>query len=274
MGFKAGEELEAKAKLEACINEIRVWMKANFLKLNDSKTEFLILGSASQLRDVTTSSVRIGDSQIQSSKSARNIGAIFDSSLTMKEHVRAICRACYFHVRNIGKVRKHLTQDAAKTLVHSFIASRVDHMNALLYGIPKYMLSKLQKIQNTAARIVTRTRRRDHITPVLINLHWLPVSQRIEYKVLLTTFKALHDLAPGYIADLVHRYVPPRSTRAGNLSLLTEIPAKYVTFGEKSFKFCAPKLWNKLPHDLRKIDELEVFKGELKTFLFRRAYPD
>lgn len=158
--------------------------------------------------------------------------------------------------------------------MHSFVASKVDHLNALLYGIPKYVLKKLQKIQNTAARIVTRTRHREHITPILIDLHWLPNEYRIQYKILLTTFKALHGLAPGYISDLIVRYNPSRVTRSANLSLLKEIEAENITFGECSFKFCAPNLWNKLPLQIRQLDELTTFKGELKTHLFRKAYPD
>ena len=247
------------------------WAQITF-KLNDSKTEFLIIGSKNQLKSLTNDCITIGDDVIQASPSARNIGAIFDKSMDMKEHVGSICRACYCHIRNIGKVRSNLTQDAAKTLVHSFIASKLDLMNALLYGVPKYMLAKMQKIQNTAARIVTKTKRREHITPILANLHWLPIDRRIEYKILLTTFKALHGLAPGYIRDLIVQYNPPRNMRSMNLSLLHEIPAKYVTFGERSFKFCAPKLWNKMPVNLRKIDELEAFKGETKTYLYKEAY--
>ena len=143
----------------------------------------------------------------------------------------------------------------------------------MLYGIPKYLLNKLQKIQNNAARIVTRTRRRDHVTPVLADLHWLPIEKRIEYKILLTTFKALHGLSPGYIRDLIEPYVPPRSLRSLDLCLLKKPMSRTVSYGDRSYRISAPFLWNKLPISLRQLTELDSFKTELKTHLFKQAYP-
>ena len=178
------------------------------------------------------------------------------------------------HLRNIGTVRKNLTQDATLTLIHAFIASRLDNMNALLYGIPKCLLHKLQKTQNHAARIVSRCRRRDHITPVLAHHHWLPVEKRVEYKILLTTFKALHGLAPGYISDLVRQYEPRRSLRSVDLHLLHKPGSRTNTYGDRSFTICSPHLWNMMPITLRRQHELESFKTDLKTYLYRQAYPD
>ena len=261
-------------RLEACISEIRQWMSRNFLKLNDSKTEFLIIGSRAQLQQLTTDSVRIGEEDIVATGSARNIGAMFDSSLQMKEQVGAICRSCYWHTRNIGKVRSNLTQEASFSLVHAFITSRVDHMNALLYGVSKSLLSKLQKIQNCAARIITKKKRRDHITPVLASLHWLPIDKRIDFKVLLMTFKALHGLAPRYLTDLITPYVPPRSLRSLDLSLLKKPKSRMKTFGDRSFAVASPHLWNKLPLHIRQLEDLEDFKSEVKTHLFKQAYPE
>ena len=146
-------------------------MNKNFLKLNDSKTEFLVLGSQHQLKKLKTDNITVGETSIPASQSVRNIGAIFDSNLTMKDHVLNTNRACYFQLRSIGKVRKFLTQTAAETLIHSFVASRLDQMNSLLFGIPKYLLQKLQKVQKQAARITMRTKRREHISPVLELLH-------------------------------------------------------------------------------------------------------
>ena len=124
-------------------------MRKNHLKLNDAKTEFIIIWYHTELHHLSgNDGIKIGDSIIKASPSARNIGAIFDRSLTMKDHIHAMCRACYCHIRNIGKVRSHLTKDAAITLIHAFVASKLDHMNALLYGLPRYQLYKLQTIQN------------------------------------------------------------------------------------------------------------------------------
>ena len=263
---------EAKQRMEACIEEIRQWMRKNSLKLNDAKTEFLVIGSSKHLQQLTNCTIKIGDANIEASCSARNIGAIFDAKMSMKEHVHHICRSCYIHLRNI--IRKCLTQDATITLIHAFIASRLDNMNALLYGIPKQLLHRLQKIQNHAARIVTKTRRRDHITPVLAGLHWLPVEKRVEFKILLVTFKALHGLAPGYISDLIRLYEPARSLRSLDLQFLHKPRSRTKTYGDRSFAVGSPHLWNKLPISLRQCHESESFKTDLKAYLFKQAYPE
>jgi hypothetical protein len=116
----------------------------------------------------------------------------------MVDHVNSMCRSCYVHIRNIGKIRPYLTQAATEKMVHAFISSHLDQNNALLYGLPKYLTDKLQKVQNNAARIITRTAKYDHIKPVLQSLHWLPVPARIKYKILLFTFKCIHGTAPAY----------------------------------------------------------------------------
>ena len=272
VAFKPGDELQTKERLESCISEIREWMGRNFLKLNDSKTEFVIIGSNIQRRGISTNSVRIGDQDIAASESVRNIGAMLDCQLSMKPQVSAVCRGCYYHIRNIGKVRRNLTEEASVSLVHAFITSRVDYLNALIYGVPQSLIAKLQKIQNTAARIISRKKRRDHITPILSNLHWLPVQKRIEFKILLFTFKALHGLAPGYIKDLITPYQPTRSLRSQNLSFLRKPISRTKSFGDRSFAYAAPHLWNKLPQHIRTLEDLDEFKSSVKTQLYREAY--
>lgn len=163
------------------------------------------MGSSKQLQQLTNRTIKIGEETIVASSAARNIGAVFDEKLTMKDLVLSACKSCYIHLRHIGKVRPYLTQDASIRLVHAFIASKLDQVNAILYGISKYLLGRYQKIQNNAAHIVTRRKRRDHITPILV----MSINKHVEYKILLTTFKALHGLSPGYIADLIQTYVPP-----------------------------------------------------------------
>ena len=175
---------------------------------------------------------------IEPAGSARNIGAIFDDKMSMRQHVNHISKSCYLYLRTIGRIRNCLTKAATVTLVHAFIASKLDHMNALLYGIPKLLISKLQKIQNNAARIVSRCKTRDHITPILADLHWLPVEKRVEYKILLLTFKALHGTAPGYIRDLIHPYEPRRNLRSMDLNLLKMPRSRTKTYGDKSWFKC------------------------------------
>ena len=262
----------ATSRLEACISEIRDWMKNNFLKLNDSKTEFLTFGSRHQLAKVPTLSINIGDTTVPAASSARNIGAIFDCHLSMDKQISSISQSCYLHLRNISQIRHYLSPEHTERLVCAFISSKIDHLNCLLYGLPKYKIHRLQLIQNNAARLISRTRRCESITPILISLHWLPVESRIEYKILLLTFKALNGLAPNYLSDLFISYKPPRNLRSGNMNLLKETKPCTVRFGERAFAHCAPKLWNMLPNDMRTCGTLEIFKKRLKTYLFKRTF--
>ena len=127
----------------------------------------------------------------------RNLGVILDQSLTFDDHISAICQSVHFHIRSIGKVRKLLSFDACASLIHALIGSRLDYCNSILYNLPDSKISRLQRVQNQAARILTRSPRREHITPVL-KLHWLKVRERIRYKILILTHKAFYGNAPPY----------------------------------------------------------------------------
>ena len=194
---------ESISKLENCISDIRKWMATHFLCLNDSKTEMLLIGKKHMLNKLPDFSLRIGTENIKPIDSARNIGAIFDKTMTMKQHIASISKAAWFHLKRIGQIRPYIDDISAKTLMHSFVSSRLDNFNSLLCGVPDYELNKLQRIQNAAARIITGSRKFEHITPSLIKLHWLPIKFRIEYKILLLTYKALNGLAPQYLSDLL-----------------------------------------------------------------------
>ena len=170
----------------------------------------------------------------------------------------------------------HVVRDGFKTstekLVHAFVTSRLDSCNAILYGLPDKELSKLQRIQNAAARVVTLSRKHDHITPVMRDLHWLPVRQRIIFKLMLLTFKSLCGSAPSYISELITRYQPTRSLRSASQCLLKELSAHTSTYGDRRFAVCAPRLWNGLPLHVRNSTTINQFKCRLKTYLFSQTY--
>ena len=155
--------------------------------LNDDKTEFLLVGTRKQLTKVSIDGVRVGDYNINPSPSVRNLGTWFDPHLDMDVHITKTCSSALYYLYNIRHIRKYLSRSSTETLIHAFITSRLDYCNSLLYGLPKYQLSKLQRVMNASARLVYCAPKSCHITPLLRELHWLPVCYRIEYKIILLT---------------------------------------------------------------------------------------
>ena len=255
---------EAVQNVEKCIVEIRAWMSYHWLKLNDSKTEVLVTGSKHLLSKLPDIVVKIGDDIIEPADGARNIGVQFTKHLDMTTHVNAVCKAANFHIWNISQIRKYLTRSATEQLVHAFVSTKLDYANSLLFGIPEYLVDKLQKVQNTAARVVCRLPKHCHITQVLKDLHWLPVKKRITFKMLLLTYKCLNGLAPPYLEELLKPYAPSRSLRSGTQDLLTEKRPCTKLYGDRALEVAAPKLWNQLPKDIR---QSKSFKKKLKTHL-------
>ena len=145
-----------------------------------------------------------------------------------------------YHLRNIGSIRRLLTKEATTMLIHSLITSRLDYCNIFYQGIPDKLLTKLQRVQNVAARILTCTKTYDHITPILKSLHWLPVKGRVEYKLLLTIYKTVNGRSQ-YVSTLLKKYVPGASLRSKDKSLLTVPDFRLDTFGRRSFQYAANK---------------------------------
>ncbi len=138
----------------------------------------------------------------------KNLGVILETDLSFSCHIKAVTKSAYYHLKNIARIRCFVSSQDLEKLVHAFITSRVDYCNGLLTGLPKKTIRQLQLIQNAAARILTRTRKYEHITPVLRSLHWLPVTFRTDFKVLLLVYKLLNGLGPRYIADMPTEYKP------------------------------------------------------------------
>ncbi len=147
---------------------------------------------------------------LDSSSSVRNLCVLFDSNLSFDSHVSSICKTAFVHLTNISILRPMLSLSNAEMLIHAFMTSRLDYCNALLDGCSARLINKLQMVQNAAARVLTRTRNYDHISPVMSTLHWLPIKHCIDFKILLITYKALNGLAPQYLSELLSYYSPPR----------------------------------------------------------------
>ena len=204
------EQLAVVKNMEDCIRDIRFWMLNNDLKFNDDKTEFLIIGSSQQLEKLDNISICVGDSDIHPMPLVRNIGCWFDSRLTMASHITKLCASSFYYIYDIRRIRKYLSRQSAEILVHAFITSRLDYCNGLLYGLPECLLNKLQRIQNDCARLIFREQKFCHVTPLIKELHWLPIKYRIEFKILLITFKILNFLVPTYLSSLISHRLPSK----------------------------------------------------------------
>ena len=190
----------------------------------------------------------------------------------MLPQVNNVCKSAFYHIRTICRIRKYLSTQTAEILIHAFATSKLDHCISLLYNVSKSVIKKHQSVQNIAARLITRSRKCYHITLILFDLHWLPVSERIKFKILLLTFKARHQQSPTYIQDLITRYLPSRSLRSPSTLSLNPVSFNLKTYGSRAFSVSAPELWNKLPNDIRSWENLSLFKHKLKTYLLKNFY--
>ena len=269
VSFNLNEEAAVLNRLEQCVSDLRVWMNANRLKLNDSKTEFIIFGTSHVLSQLSTTSIQVGESNITARTAVRNIGVMLDSRLTMFSQVTNLCKQAWHSVYNISKIRSYLTEDQTKCVVHAYVTSKLDGNNALLAGIPSVLESQLKRIQHAAAKLIMQSKKYDHVSPLFSKLHWLPITDRITFKVLLLTFKALNNKGPVYLKDLFTFYHPPRHLRSASDPLILEIPrSKLKTYGDRSFSINAARKWNKLPLKIRSAKTVASFKSQLKTHLF------
>ncbi len=229
----------ALQSLHECLTEVKCWLANNFLQLNEDKTEMILFGNKGYVNDAYGC---LG--QFPGKKPRKGL-------------------------RSISKLKSNLSFEDMEKVVHAFVSSRLDYCNVLYLGLNQLSLSRLQLVQNSAARLLTGTKGREHITPVLIKLHWLPIRYRIHYKVLLYVFKAVHGLSPDYVTDLINVYQSSRSLRS-NYQLLLMVPrSRLKCRGDRAFSVAAPRLWNALPLSIRSSPTLGVFQSALKnSFVF------
>jgi len=193
------------------------------------------------------------------------LGVILDRRLTFDKHVSAVARSCNYHALAIRHIRHLLTRDLAQTLACSLILSRIDYCNAVLHGAPSGTIQKLQRVQNNAARIVVQAPKRSHAKPLLQDLHWLPVEQRITYKLAVLTFKIRRTSTPAYLSrHSTHRGTQShaRLLRSSSIPLL-QTPFSRTSFGKRAFSIAALSTWNSLPASVLDTDSLAVFKLNL-----------
>ena len=145
--------------LESCISDLCTWFLTNRLLINDSKTEFIIIGTRQQLSKVQTNSISIGNSTILLSSEVKNLGTLIDKELSMVTHVNKVASSYFYYLYNIRRIRKYLTRQVCETLVNALVTSRLEYCNSLLYGHPSKLLVRLQRVQNSAARLINLSSR-------------------------------------------------------------------------------------------------------------------
>ncbi|KAF7247673.1 Poly(rC)-binding protein 3, partial [Varanus komodoensis] len=211
---------EAVAVLNRCLAEVMGWMRANKLKLNPDKTEVLLVGG-SGFREGDLNLVLNGVALPPRDK-VRSLGVLLDPELSLEAQVTTAARSAFLQLRLIHQLRPYLEYDCLATVTHALVTSRLDFCNALYVGLPLKTVRILQLVQNRAARLLTGTGRYVHMTPVLRQLHWLPIEVRAQFKVLVMTYKALNGLGPGYLKERLHPYLPSRPLRSAGEALLRE----------------------------------------------------
>ena len=272
LSFDTPDEEAAAETVRKCAQTVRKWMMTNDLKMNDEKTEVMFIGNSKILSRLQRENICVGDKIISPKSTVKSLGVTLNEEMKLVNHVSNQCRTAYIHLRSLSRIKPYLMAESLQTLVHAFITSKLDYCNSLYLGSPNYVIDRLQSVQNSAARLITGSKKNEHITPILYDLHWLPVHQRIKFKVLLILFKSKHHMCPSYITSLFSDYHPSRDLRSSNSELL-HIPFSRSSYiRETSLSHAGPRMWNQLPSDLRSCDNIDIFKRKLKTYLFNEHF--
>ena len=178
--------------------------------------------------------------------------------------ITLICKSCFYHIRDLRRIRRHISISTAKTISTALISSRLDYCNSLLNNIAKRDLAKLQRVQNCLARVVLRAPRFSPSLPLLKQLHWLPVSYRINFKLSTLAYRALSTQQPSYLASLLHLSNIPRQLRS-SISQQLIVPKTKLNLGKRAFSVAAPRVWNEFPITLKTSETIAIFRKKLKT---------
>ena len=272
--FQPNELENVKSSVSECTIDVNNWMSKNKLKMNTDKTEIILCGTSQKLNTLDINNVVIGDESVYFSPSVKNLGVYLDQNLNLNVHISNVRRSCYFEIRNISKFRHYINEKAAIQLIISLVLSKLDYCNSLFYNMSNENFKKLQTVQNHAARVISKANKRSSALPILKKLHWLPIRQRVSYKISIMVFKCLNDSSfPSYLKELICVYTPSRQLRSScDKFLLSKPRMKLATFGQRSFYYAAPNVWNALPYELRSCNELQNFKKLLKTHFFKIAF--
>jgi hypothetical protein len=233
-------------KLETCIRDVKQHLASLWLTLNENKTEFIFLGPSRLTKKITSNGLKVGDSLVSPSDVVRDLGVMIDSSMTMSDHVKRIRKAAFARLKLIARIRRSIPLQHTTLLVKSLVISHLTFCMPLLAGITAKSLASLQQIIHAAVRLIHGLRKRDSIESLVKKEGWMPVSSMIEVRVLSLTFGVLKSGKPSFLRSLLANYAPTRELRSQNKSQLV-VPRSSNCLGDRSFRYVAPTLWNKIP---------------------------
>ena len=267
-----GKERACLNRMESTLLRIKSWMDANSLKMNTTKTEFAYFGSRQMLAKIAGGSINVAGDVVPPSSQLKYLGVCLDGPLTLNDFISNKVKCAASAIRSIKAIRQYIDIDTAKVLVCSLVLTRLDFINSILCGLPLCQLERLQRIQNWAAKVVLGSA---YVDPesALKSLHWLPINERINFKILCLVHKCLHNSEPKYLKDLLHFKTFTRSTRASTSPMILSVPRTVkATFASRAFSVQGPILWNKLPVSLREATDFKTFKRHLKTHIFKAIF--
>ena len=268
-----GAETTCIKQLEKSLVDIQHWMASNTLKMNASKTDVSFFGSKSMLTKTQMDCVDVGGEKVKISHGIKYLGVWLDCNLNMRHHIDIKIKTAAGNIRRLINIRQFIDTGTAKILACSLVLSHLDYANSILCGLPESTTTKLQRIQNWAAKVVLRYGRYESSKEALKLLHWLPVKSRIDFKILCLVYRSLHGTAPAYLSELLRSHVNGMNTRSQTDSHKLYVPfTRKKTFAARSFSAYAPRLWNALPTSIAVTDNFPDFKKSLKTFLFKKAF--
>ena len=243
--FRYEKSLDLQGSLSECIDDIAGWMKANHFKLNVSKTEAIWFSNGRSIHKILNRPVRIVADSIIPSKNVKTLGVWLDRDLFMKTHINMILKGGFISLRQIKLIKDLLSIESLKTLASALVLNRIDYRNIILVGLPKHQKDRLQPLINTAARLITGTRKSDHISSVLRGLHCLKIDERIDYKVLLLMFKCLRNRGPAYMSkdfEMLSSIPGKQKLRSANSLKVVPGESKLKIIGKKIFYVTGPTL--------------------------------
>ena len=258
--------------IKNCIKDIKKWTDRNYLKLNESKTQFIMVTSERSKLNISESYLL--NNEITLSNEIKNLGCKIDHNLNFKNQINEVCRYGFAMLKNLWRTSSKLSAISVKIqIVHSCILSKIDYCNSLYMDLPKCEIKKLQRLMNGSVRYIYKLKRDPNIsiTEYLKKCHFLPVALRIQFKICTLVYKCINGIAPHYLMDLLKIKESLQSLRVYSDSSLLHVPnLDKLNYKNRRFTIVASRAWNDLPKDLRDIQSLSAFKAKLKHYFFEK----